>query len=137
MNIHIHIKEQLPVDVNALQIKIISYLKFNNYIVDITGQGSGKFTDNEFEDAKVTRIFNHDRLGNGNFQLTEADAGTWADITYIIPAWPILLIAAVPTALCIGLRTMGYLNIFVFYSLALGYRTYYLKKHVFKDILAF
>jgi len=135
MKIKLNIKRQVTVQSEVLEEKISRYLKKNFYRVTDRGPGFVIFIDDEYSDRKRFRSDYHTRIGEGKFEFLAAGNETELKLTYLTPVlYPVFLMMLFMAA---GFYIKSFMPIFFSFAFALpiAYKIYYMKEHVFDEIL--
>lgn len=135
MNIRLKLKREIQLQPDVLEEKIEKYLKKNFYRIVDKGPGFVIFIDDEFSDRKSYRSDYHTRIGKGKFEFHTGDQNTSVTLIYLTPIlYPILLMAGFGW---LGISVRSFMPIVMSFAILIPFlhRVYYLKEHVFKDVL--
>lgn len=135
MKTKLDIKKEVPLQPEILEEKINNYLKKNSYRVIEKGPGFIIFIDDEYSDRKRYRSDYHTRIGEGKFEFNVTEQGTYVRLIYLTPILYPLIIMIIFAAGGAYLKSL--IPILMSFALAIPviHRIYYLKEHVFNEIL--
>jgi hypothetical protein len=135
MKFKFSIKTEFQLTPDIVEEKINRYFKKNYYRITDRGPGYIIFIDDEYADRKRPRSDFHTRIGEGKFVFHAADQGTFVKLIYLTdvlyPAFLMTLFAAFGAYI----KSLGPILISFALMLPILYKIYYLKEHVFDDIL--
>lgn len=135
MKIKFRIKKKTQIQSDVLEEKINEYLNKNFYRIVDRGPGFIIFIDDEYSDRKRFRSDYHTRIGEGKFEFHFTGQETDVKLIYLTPVlYPIFLMMLFAAA---GMYSKSFMPIFFSFgfSLPIFYKVYYLKEHVFNEIL--
>ncbi|MEO6977254.1 MAG: hypothetical protein ABI113_02715 [Mucilaginibacter sp.] len=135
MKIKSNIKQEVQLQPEVLEEKIIEYLKKNYYRITDRGPGFVIFIDDEYSERKIARSDFHTRIGEGKFQFHVTQQGTFVKLIYLTPILYPLFLMTLFAAFGAYIKSFGPLLVSFACTLPVGYKFLYLNQRVFDDIL--
>lgn len=135
MKIRFDIKQDVQLQPEVFEEKLIEYLKKNFYRITDKGPGFVIFIDDEYSDRKRYQSDFHTRIGEGKFEFHASGDGTFVKLIYLTPVLYPLILMTIFAAGGAYVKSFAPILISFAFALPIGYKFMYLNQHVFDDIL--
>ena len=135
MKIKFHIEKEVQLQSDVLEEKLNNYLKKNFYRIVEKGPGYFIFIDDEYSDRKRFRSDYHTRIGEGKFTFHATNQGANIKLIYLTPVMYPAFLMTLFVATGIYVHAIAPILMSCAFTLPIIVKVYFLKLHVFNEVL--